>query len=227
MVQEDHKHRRSVRMSGYDYSSCGAYFVTICAQERMDIFGKIADGIMELNENGVVVKQTLDELPGSYPGVSFDQFVVMPNHLHFIVCINNVGAIHESPIAVNQSSGSCRAIHELPLQRRRMLLPKIIGRLKMQTAKQINIMRQTPGIPVWQRNYYEHVIRNEEEMYQIQEYIINNPQKWDLDNENTLNIRKNLQHDLDHLAGVWGKKEADEIGKAVEEQRTVDEKLWK
>ncbi|MCD6399065.1 MAG: transposase, partial [Candidatus Aenigmarchaeota archaeon] len=90
---------------------------------------------------------------------------------------NAVGAIHESP---EKGNG---AIHELPLQlkRRKMALPRIIGRFKMQSAKQINAIRNTPGVPVWQRNYYEHIIRDENDYLTIATYIENNPIKWELD----------------------------------------------
>jgi REP element-mobilizing transposase RayT len=106
----------------------------------------------------------------------------MPNHFHGIITINNhVGAIHELPL------------HELPLQiepkqRRKMLLPKIIGFLKMNSAKEINQIRATLGYPVWQRNYYEHIIRSEEEMNRIHRYIIDNPAKWAEDENNPTNI---------------------------------------
>jgi REP element-mobilizing transposase RayT len=95
----------------------------------------------------------------------------MPNHIHGIIFI--VGAIHELPLQQN----------EFPqlIQRRKMLLPKIIGRFKMNAAKQINQIRQTPGIPVWQCNYYEHIIRNDNELNKIREYIINNPLTWQTD----------------------------------------------
>jgi REP element-mobilizing transposase RayT len=96
--------------------------------------------------------------------------------------------LHESPL---HESPNVRAIHELPQhelpvqQRRKMLLPKIIGRFKMNSAKQINQIRNTSGIPVWQRNYYEHIIRNEKSLENIRNYIINNPSKWYYDNYNT------------------------------------------
>ena len=89
--------------------------------------------------------------------------VIMPNHLHGIIIIN------ETPVG---------AIHELPLQRRNMLLPKIIGYLKMNTAKRINQLRDNSGTPVWQRNYYERVIRNDHELQSVRQYIDDNPIKW-------------------------------------------------
>jgi REP element-mobilizing transposase RayT len=119
----------------------------------------------------------------------------MPNHFHGIILItdnvdnvDNVRAIRELPIHE-------LPIHELPRQqqkqrqqqRRKMLLPKIVGRFKMNSAKQINQMRNTPGISVWQRNYYEHIIRDEKSLENIRNYIINNPAKWQDDDYNLTN----------------------------------------
>ena len=101
-----------------------------------------------------------------YPHTRSDAFVVMPNHIHGIIFIN-VGAIHESPL---QKPRITRPRH--------MLLPKIIGYIKMNSAKKINTLRATSGTPLWQRNYYEHVIRNETDLEEIREYIENNPPKW-------------------------------------------------
>lgn len=168
-------HRRSIRLQGYDYSQPGAYFITICTKDRKYLFGNIIDGKMVLNEYGKIAQQCWLDIPLHYQNVELNEFVVMPNHVHGIIIINindTVGTIHELPL------------HELPLQkqqRRLMTLPKIIGRFKMNSAKQINQLRQTPGIPLWQRNYYEHIIRNKHELNRIKEYIINNPLKWELD----------------------------------------------
>ena len=174
-------HRRSIRLKNYDYSQRGAYFITLCAKNRECLFGDIQNSTMILNEYGKIVEQCWMGLPDHYDNVKLDEYVIMPNHFHGIIWItddartddnNVVGAIHESPL------------HESPLQiqqRRKMLLPKIIGRFKMNSAKQINIIRNAPCIPVWQRNYYEHIIRDDESFYRISEYIINNPEKWQED----------------------------------------------
>ncbi|MDD3806815.1 MAG: hypothetical protein PHE86_02090 [Candidatus Marinimicrobia bacterium] len=173
---EEH-HRQSIRLKDYDYSQPGAYFVTICTQNQECLFGKIVDGKMVLNECGKITKQCWLDIPNHYSNAELDEFVIMPNHIHGIIIIVggiNVGAIHESPQ------------HESPLPphstitRRKMLLPKIIGFYKMNSAKQINQIRHMPGTPVWQRNYYEHIIRNENEneLNRVHKYIINNPLQW-------------------------------------------------
>ena len=172
-------HRRSIRLRDYDYSSSRAYFVTICTFERECLFGEVVDGVMRLNEAGQFVEMVWRSLPQRYQGIDVDAFVAMPNHIHGIIMIDEpVGAIHESP----GSDKGVGAIHELPLRNRRnMTLPKVIGYLKMNSAKRINQSRNNPGTPVWQRNYYERVIRDERELDGIRRYIAENPARWDED----------------------------------------------
>ncbi len=189
--------RNSNRVPQHDYSTPGHYFVTILTNNRDEILGIIKDDRIILNKCGEIVNACILNISTKYPNVELDLFVIMPNHVHAI--INIVGAIHESPdnkSSINNISkyndkikhidNSIRAIHELPLQynRRIMTLSKIIGYLKMQTAKQINILKNTPEKPLWQRNYYDHVIRNDKSLNRIREYIINNPATWDNDIEN-------------------------------------------
>ncbi|WP_281999773.1 transposase [Geotalea uraniireducens] len=171
----DIHHRRSIRLREYDYSSGGAYFVTMCVQGREHLFGTVADGVMHLNDAGRMVAGTWRALAERFPNVTTDECIVMPNHVHGIIVIHEDRAIE-----------TVGAIHELPLdqQRRTMLIPKLIGYFKMNTAKQINIMRRNSGVPVWQRNYYERVIRDEEELAGIREYIRCNPLNWANDEEN-------------------------------------------
>lgn len=156
---------------------------------------------MRRNALGEIVELHWRDLPRHYPAVRLDAFVVMPNHAHAIIEI--VGAIHESPQHEIATVPPVRAIHELPqreiatappvrairelplrMQRRGMALAKIVGRFKMSTAKHINETRGTPIAAVWQRNYYEHVVRNERELQMIREYVTTNPLRWDTDPEN-------------------------------------------
>ena len=173
------RQRRSIRLQGYDYSQSGVYYVTVCTRERQCLFGAVMDGQMQLNAAGQILQSVWESLPQFYEGVESDAFVVMPNHVHGIIIIRAaVGAIHESPLRSASSTPS------RILDRRRMLLSKIIGRFKMVSAKQINVQRDTPGVPVWQRNYYEHVIRDEETLRRIRQYIADNPAQWEFDREN-------------------------------------------
>jgi len=133
---------------------------------------------MRLNETGKIVWHIWQELPARYPQINLGPAVVMPNHFHGVIeIVHTVGSIHEltlqqttSPDLNNQK------------QRRKMLLPKVIGYFKMNSAKRINQLRNLPGVPVWQKNYYEYIIRDEADYYRIFDYIMNNPLKW-LDDE--------------------------------------------
>jgi len=167
--------RKSLRLKDFDYSTDGAYFVTICTRDRQLIFGNVIDHAMNLNHYGYIVDSVWRGLSERFTQIKLDEFVVMPNHVHGIISV--VGAVHEPPLH-----------HELPIQtkRRNMLLPKMVGYFKMNSAKRINQLRNTPGTPVWQRNYYERVIRDEHELQVIQKYIADNPVKWNEDPENNV-----------------------------------------
>ena len=173
-------HRRSIRLKGYDYSSEGWYFITLCTQNREYLFGDVENGKMILNKYGGVVDLFWNYLYEKYP-IEVDEYIIMPNHFHGI--INIVGAIHESPQRESpqrespQRESIQRDISDIKV-RRKMILPKIIGYFKMNSAKQINKLRYTTGTSVWQRNYYEHIIRDEKDLNRIRNYIINNPGKW-------------------------------------------------
>jgi len=171
----DKHHRRSIRLQGYDYSQPGAYFVTVCVQDQECLLGDIVDGEMRMNELGELVWATWHDLPNHLPHVELDAFVVMPNHVHGIVWIvdvvgaGSVGAGSEpAPTNTNKRHG----------------LPEIVRQFKTFSARRINQRRGTPGMPVWQRNYYEHIIRNDSSLNQIQKYILENPRRWHLDREN-------------------------------------------
>ena len=139
---------------------------------------------MERNALGKIVELFWRDLPRHYPDLRLDAFVVMPNHIHGVIEI--VGAIHESPRQKIRTATPSGAIRELPvrIQRRGMSLPKIVGRFKMTSAKRINEIRGMPGAPVWHRNYYEHIVRDQRELEIIREYIHTNPARWDTDVEN-------------------------------------------
>ncbi|MBT0663311.1 transposase [Geobacter pelophilus] len=168
IFNRDIHHRRSIRLKNYDYSQSGAYFVTICAWQRECLFGEIVDGKMLLNDFGRVVVDSWNWLASQYDYVALEGSVVMPNHLHGIIVINNVGAVREPLLHAEKTKS----------------LGRLIGAFKTVSTKQINIIRNNPGCTVWQRNYYERVIRNEDELTRAQEYIINNPLKWEFDKEN-------------------------------------------
>lgn len=171
-------HRRSIRLPEYDYSQPGEYFITLVTHARERLFGDIVDYEMGLNPFGQMVCQEWNKIPILHPEMELGEFIIMPNHFHAIVIINDLPVPNELPLRT-----------QLPLpndhiSRRRMKIPMVLGRFKMNTAKCINQIRGTPGFPVWQRNYYEHIIRSEKEYLQIEAYIENNPANWVADSEN-------------------------------------------
>ena len=164
-------HRRTIRLKGYDYSQPGAYLVTICVWQRECLFGDVIDEEMVLSEYGRIVEECWYELPEHYPYLELDAFVIMPNHVHIVIMITGTVGAGLKP-ALTKRHG----------------IPEIIRALKTFSARSINIIRNTQGRPVWQRNYYEHVIRNKSELFKIRQYIQNNPLSWFLDEENPVNI---------------------------------------
>ena len=166
--------RRTIRLQGYDYSQAGAYFVTICTQNREYLFGEIVNNEMRLNNVGRVVTDSWVWL-AQYNHVLLDEFVVMPNHVHGIIMITD----------------NCRGSSRTAPTGNRKPLGRLIGAFKTVSTKSINKLCQTPGTKLWQRNYWEHIVRNEPELNRIREYIHNNPVQWGLD---LLNVdRGNLQ----------------------------------
>ena len=181
------RERKQVRLRDYDYSQAGGYFITICTYNREYLFGHVINYHMALNETGRIVRQWWLKLEDRFTNVKLENYVVMPNHIHGIIMVpekeNEVGAIHELPLR----SGM--------IPRRQMLIPKVVGYFKMNSAKYVNRLRGVIGISLWQRNYYEHIVRNESELSRIREYIQNNSLKWDLDRENPSSKNFNLDHD--------------------------------
>lgn len=181
----DIHHRHSIRLREYDYSSDGAYFVTICTWQRECLFGDIVDGEMRLNDMGNIILTEWQNTRIMRNNVELDTFVIMPNHFHAIFFIQNgatVGAHRRAP-GLSAELGACNA----PLRRQSGSIGSILAGFKSATTKQINIIRNNPGCPVWQRNYYERVIRNDDELSRARDYIVGNPLKWALDKENPTN----------------------------------------
>ncbi len=187
--------RRSIRLKGYDYGQPGAYFVTICTRGRVHLFGEVANGEMRLNELGRVAEWYWRHIPQHAPYVELDAFVIMPNHIHAIIWIS-VRATHSTREAANStqfSSNESTDMRGTPSGNASPLRPAgptagslgaIVGNFKSVVARRINALRGTPGAPVWQRNYYEHVIRNDRALDAIRRYIVHNPVRWHLDRYN-------------------------------------------
>jgi REP element-mobilizing transposase RayT len=175
-------HRRSIRLKNYDYSQAGFYFVTIVTQNRECLFGDIVDGEMVLNDAGNVVKKCWDEIPSHYPHIKLYEFVIMPNHIHGIVGAENIPPVQKNIPPVQ--NGIARAENIPPIQKNPPL-GNVIKGFKIGVTKWFQAEKNHPiGKSIWQRNYWEHIIRNENEYQRIAQYIINNPQKWSLDKLN-------------------------------------------
>jgi putative transposase len=157
------RRRRSIRLQGYDYSQAGAYFITICTQNRECMFGEIVGGKMALNHAGNMIQTVWDEIPIHYAGIEIDEFVAMPNHIHgIIIIVDTVG----------------------------LSLGDMVHRFKTMTTKRYaDGVKQNGWAPfpgrLWQRNYWEHIVRNEMELNRIREYIHTNPTQWESDRLNS------------------------------------------
>ncbi|MCK6621639.1 MAG: hypothetical protein HUU32_05625 [Calditrichaceae bacterium] len=224
-------HRKSIRLKGYDYSRAGAYFVTICVQNRECLFGEIRNGKMLLNDFGKIIDHHWQKIPTHFENAALDEYVIMPNHFHGVLWLVGdgntanpenaitgitVGAKHSGqPIATEHddvagNAGNVGAKHSgqplsseqndvagnaSPLRRPNQhpdrpagtapgSLSAVIQNFTSITSRKINRIRKTPGKKLWQRNFHDHIIRNGRELFNIRQYIIDNPLKWEVDNEN-------------------------------------------
>ncbi len=158
-VQRTYPRRSALRLSDYDYLQEGSYFVTVCAWHRVCLFGAVIDDEICLNGVGRIVEQCWSEIPDHCPSVDLDEFVVMPNHVHGIL------TIVERDI-------------------RRASIPAIVGTFKAAVTRQVHAVDGLCKLRVWQRTYHEQVIRSEKALESIRRYVVNNPLKWNLDEEN-------------------------------------------
>lgn len=176
--------RRSVRLQSYDYRQQGVYFITVCSHDRQPLFGSIVDGKMVSSAFGMTVSDCWTSIPAHFQGTILDEFVVMPNHVHGLIAIADLGAGEAclAPTVTPSGSGHTK------LRQKRPTLGTIVGSFKAATTKRINDLRGTPGVAVWQRNYYEHIVRNDGDLEAIREYIIANPRNWSKDELNPATI---------------------------------------
>lgn len=158
MPRDQSPRRHSLRLKGHDYSQAGAYFITVCTHRRVLLFGAVTDADVHLNEIGAIVNQSWANLPNHYPGIELDSFIVMPNHVHGIILLG------DEPV-------------------RRHGIPEIVRGFKTFSARSANKRRRV-GPALWQRGYYEHVIRDERALNRIRAYITNNPARWADDPDN-------------------------------------------
>ena len=179
----DHHHRRSIRLRGYDYTQAGAYFVTMVVQGRLCLFGDVIGAEMRLNEAGEMAHRVWEALPHRFPGVEMGPSVVMPNHIHAITVLHGTVA----PLVGAQSTPNRATTRVAPT------LGDVIGAYKSLTTVEYVGGVQARGWTrfrdrLWQRNYYEHIVRDDESLGRIEGYILDNPANWSLDEENPLNV---------------------------------------
>jgi putative transposase len=187
--------RRSIRLGGYDYSYPGAYFVTVCAAQRGLLFGWISDSRVVENANASIVRDCWLDLPNHYPHISLDAFVVMPDHIHGIIVLLDsfgVGDVRKDDARAGFKGRA--GLKPAPTDGDPFVdagvrhgLPEIVRALKTYSARRINATRGTPGASVWQRGYYERIVRDERELNLTRKYIASNPRNWrtDRDHNNT------------------------------------------
>lgn len=171
-------HRRSIRLKGYDYAFPGAYFVTLVAHQRQCLFGQVVGEEVRLTVIGDIVEQTWLGLVKFFP-IELVAWVVMPNHFHGIIGWGEASAGFSWP----KAEASVADASPLPTGTASGSLGAIIQNFKSITTRRINRLRHKPGGKVWQRNYYEHIIRNQAEMEKIAAYIETNPSNWLEDEE--------------------------------------------
>ena len=167
-------HRHSIRLKGYDYSKTGYYFVTICTRNRECILGNVVDGEMQLSKIGQLVQIAWNDLLKRFENLELDKVTVMPNYIHGIIIIVEAGLA-----LPKEGAASSAPTRDVPLR-----LMDVVRAFKSISAINVNRFLSRVGIPLWQRNYYEHIIRNEESLNRVREYIGNNPLRWELDREN-------------------------------------------
>jgi len=167
-------HRRSIRLPEYDYSQPGGYYITILTHNRECLFGDVVDGKMVLNDAGKIVRDEWLKTAEIRTEIELDEFIVMPNHVHGIIFIVDGYRRGDPPVAPTKPGPKPKSIGS------------IMAGFKSAVTKRINQMRNTSEFTVWQRNYWEHIIRDEHDLNRIREYIINNPLRWELDNDNPM-----------------------------------------
>ena len=201
-------HRHSIRLQGYNYASAGLYFVTICTQNRECLFGEIKNGEMVLNDAGRMVEQWYHKTQDKYPEIVCHEMIVMPNHFHCIwenvgLCPNvganpcvrppkqnhdtsQTGAHTGAPLQIQPDGNNIVNDSDLVENVSESPLSTVVGWFKtMSTNEYIRGVKQMGWAPfdrkLWQRNYYEHIIRNDQSLWHISDYIINNPTRWQTD----------------------------------------------
>lgn len=179
------RRRRSTRLPNYDYTQPGGYFVTICTKNRLSILGHINQGEMILSSTGSIIHECWNRLQKHFTLIELDSFIVMPNHIHGILIIKGRG---EASGYTETTTNVTQAPDASPLHRPRGTVKRSLGAIiqnfKSVSTRKVNQLRGTPGEIIWQRSYFDHVIRTERTLLAIRQYIQNNPARWEFDRYN-------------------------------------------
>ena len=205
----DIHHRRSIRLKDYDYSQAGLYFVTIYTHRRCYLFGEIENSTVTLSAAGKMVRSVWNEIPSHYAGVEIDECVIMPNHIHGIIVIVVAGPRACPDNKTGQPRGGAPTSDiDGGLLNRGYSLPEVVHRFKTMTTK-----KYVDGVKfdgwhrfdgkLWQRNYWEHIIRNEQELSCIRHYIENNPIQWESDKLNGGSGNRVLESQTKYAEASW------------------------
>ncbi len=178
-----------MRLKDYDYSQAGGYFITTVTQDRKHLFGEIVHGVMGLNEYGCVVIDEWLRTTGISESIELDEFIIMPNHFHGIVILHDKTASEEDGVGVTRRVDGNEedrrvTLRVTPTKKTPLTLGTIVGQFKSRVTKRIRAMDEDSGIQVWQRYYYDHIIRDDDGFNRIREYIGYNPLSWEHDKEN-------------------------------------------
>jgi putative transposase len=160
-------HRRSIRLKGHNYAAPGYYFVTLCVEQRSHLFGKVVSGKMVLSPLGEIVRQEWKKSAEIRSEIEFDEWVIMPNHFHALIQI----------LPSNQDAPA----PSRPFQMRARSLSSLMAGFKAASTREINKFRHQEGARVWQRNYYESIVRDADGVVRVRNYIRNNPRNWQMD----------------------------------------------
>ena len=179
MECQNNNRRKSLRLKNFNYSNAGAYFLTICSQDMRCIFGDVINGEMILNEAGQMVMDVWSEIPRNYPGFQLDEYILMPNHFHGVIwkTKSDVGVCplaypSEASVQTGQPRGVApTSLFDVVYQFKSLTTNKYIKGVKYSIFPPFNKR-------LWQRNYYERIIRNEIELNNTRQYILDNPKNW-------------------------------------------------
>jgi putative transposase len=184
-------HRKSIRIKEYDYAQTGGYFVTIVTYRRDCLFGKIENGIMALNNFGVIADECWRTIPEHFPFVELGAYVVMPNHVHGVIVINDMDDGTGRGADDGRGAAMLRPYDDNPNPHKINVKPGSLGAIvrSYKSAVSYRINKEHNATGIWQRNYYEHIIRDEKDLQRIMDYIETNPSRWDEDDENPIKVQ--------------------------------------